>query len=383
MCHFIAAVGGRHDFLDDEEDFKATRRRSTPGSLSRSPEETEETDKRPSVSSGTHPVISETHPVLEDTQPVISDTQEVSKPSEDKPEETSKSSESETTEKPVSVVDEVLVSSEKMAVESIPVIEVSTRQDKPPVESSNDTTQEVASSQDKEEGSIGQEGVSERVTAEADIPQPEQESTPDASDTAVDKVDGAVSVVTTESSVTVLETVKSTSVISEKVETVVSVVKTEVTEVSPAQKPSETDELKQDAKEDIKETSPSQNDEPVSPSKTKWYFTLDRQETWSVPTEVELEKSSSPPKSPGSSSDKVSIKSDRQSINSEKGSIKSSSDDDDMLVMWQNIRKTRLSIVGDQVWDVPERLRAMSSVHDGKEEAFVRLRTLERTLKVS
>ena len=311
MCHFIAAVGGRHDFLEDEEDFKATRRRSTPGSLSRSPEETEGTDKRPSVSSGTHPVISETHPVLEDTQPVISDTQEVSKPSEDKPEETSKSSESETTEKPVSVVDEVLVSSEKMAVESVPVIEVSTRQDKPPVESSNDTTPEVASSQDKEEGSIGQEGVSEGVTAEADIPQPEQESTPDASDTAVDKVDRAVSVVTTESSVTVLETVKSTSVISEKVETVVSVVKTEVTEVSPAQMPSETDEFKKDAKKDIKQTSPS-----------PWFFTLDRQETWSVPTEVELEKSSSPPKSPSSSSDKVSIKSDRQSIKSEKGSIK-------------------------------------------------------------
>ena len=149
-------------------------------------------------------------------------------------------------------------------------------------------------------------------------------------------------------------------------------VKTEVTEVSPAQMPSETDELKKDAKKDIKQTSPS-----------PWFFTLDRQETWSVPTEVELEKSSSPPKSPGSSSDKVSIKSDRQSITSEKGSIKSSSDDDDMLVMWQNIRKTRLSIVGDQVWDVPERLRALSSVHDGKEEAFVRLRTLERTLKVS
>ena len=87
-------------------------------------------------------------------------------------------------------------------------------------------------------------------------------------------------------------------------------VKTEVTEVSPAQMPSETDELKKDAKKDIKQTSPS-----------PWFFTLDRQETWSV-REVELEKSSSPPKSPSSSSDKVSIKSDRQSIKSEKGSIK-------------------------------------------------------------
>lgn len=369
--------------MEDEEDFKATRRRSTSGSLSRSPEETKGKDKRPSVSSGTHPVISETQPVPEDTQPVLSDTQEVSEPSEDKSEERSKSGESETTEKPVPVEDEVLVSSEKMAVESVPVVEVSTQQDTPPVESSSDTAPEVASSQDEEEGSKGKESVSDGVTAEAESPQPEQESDPDVSDCAVDQTDGAVSIVTTESSVTVVETVKSTSVISEKVETVVSVVKTEVTEVSSAQQPPETDELKQDAKEGIRETSPTQNDEPVSPSKTKWYFTLDRQETWSVPTEVELEKSSSPPKSPGSSSDKVSINSDRQSIKSEKGSIKSSSDDDDLLVMCQNLRKARLSIVGDHVWDGPERLRALSSVHDDKEEACVRLRTLERTLKVS
>ena len=335
-------------------------------------------DKRPSVSSGTHPVISETQLVPEDTEPVLSDTQEVprSEPSDDKPEETSKSGGSETAEKPVPVVDEVLVSSEKMAVESVPVVEVSTRQDTPPVESSSDPVPEVASSQDEEEGSKEQASVSDGVTAEAESPQPEQESAPHVSDSAVDQTDGAVSVVTTESSLTVVETVKSTSVISEKVETVVSVVKTEVTEVSSAQQPPETEELKQDAKEDIRETSPTQNDEPVSPSKTKWYFTLDRQETWSVPTEVELEKSSSPPRSPGSSSD-------RQSIKSEKGSIKSSSDDDELLVMCQNLRKARLSIVGDHVWDVPERLRAFSSVHDDKEKACVRLRTLERTLKVS
>ena len=355
---------------------KATRRRSTPSSLSRSPEETEGNDKRPSVSSGTHPVISE-------TQPELSDTQEVPEPSEDKPDETSKSNESETTEKPVSAVDEIVVSSEKMVVESAPESEVSTQQDTPPVESSSDTAPEVASSQDEEGRSKGQASVSEVVTAEAVSSQPEQESAPDVSDSAVDKTDGAVSIVTTESSVTVVETVKSTSVISEKVETVVSVVKTEVTEVSSAQEPSETGELKQDAKEDIKETSPTQLDEPLSPSKTKWYFTLDRQETWSVPPEVEPEKSSSRPKSPGSNSDKVSIKSDRGSIKSDKGSIKSSSEDDDLLVMCQNIRKARLSIVGDHVWDGPERLRALSSVHDGNEEAFVKLRTLERTLKVS
>ena len=369
--------------MEDDEDLQATRRRSTPSSLSRSPEKTEGKDKRPSVSSDTHPVISETQPVPEDTQPVFGDTQEVSEPSEDKPEETSKSSENETTEKPVSVVDEVLVSSEKTAVESVPDTELSDRQDAPAVESSSDAAPGVASSQDVEEGSKGQASVSEGLTAEGESEQPEQESAPDVLDSTVDETDGAVSIVTTQSSVTVVETVKSTSVISEKVETVVSVVKTEVTEVSSVQQPSETVELKQDAKEDIKETSPTRLDEPVSPSKTKWYFTLDRQETWSVPPEVEPEKSSSPPKSPGSSSDKVSIKSDRGSIKSDKGSIKSSSDDDDLFVMFRNVRKARLSIVGDHVLDYPERLRALSSVHDGSEEAFVKLRTLERTLKVS
>ena len=371
----------------------ATRKRSTPGSPSKSPEETEGTEKRTSVSSGTHPVISETHPAPEDTQPVcVSDTQEVSKPSEDKPEEPSQSG---TTEEPVPVVDEVLVSSEKMAVESVPVVEVSAQQDTPAVEISSDSAPDVTSSHEEDEGSKGQVTVSSEVTAEAESAQPEQESAPDVSDSAVDKTDGVVNIVTTESSVTVVETVKSTSVISEKVETVVSVVKTEVTEVSSAQQPSETGELKQDANKD-KEASPPQLDEPVSPSKTKWYFTLDRQETWSVPPEVEQEKSSSPPKSSGSSSDKVSIKSDRGSIKSDKGSIKSergsiksdkgsiksASDDDDMLVMCKNIRKARLSIVGDHMRDGPERLRALSTVHGGNEETFVKLKTLERTLKV-
>ena len=360
--HFIVALGGRHDFLEDEEDLKATRRRSTPGSPSKSPEETEENEKRTSVSSGTHPVISETHPEPEDTQPVLSDTQEVSEPSEDKAEEEpSTISESEKTEKPVPVVDEVLKSSEKIAVESVPGTEVSSLQDTPAVENSSDSVE---------------------VTAEAESAQPKQESAPDVLDSAVDKTDGAVSIVTTESSVSVVETVKSTSVISEKVETVVSVVKTEVTEASSAQQRSEIGELKQDATKDIKETSPTQTDEPVSPSKTKWYFTLDRQETWSVPPEVEQEKTSSAPKSPGSSSDKVSIKSDRGSIKSDKGSVKSASDDDDLMVMCKNIRKARLSIVGDHMLDGPERLRALSSVHDGKEESFVKLKTLERTLKV-
>ena len=308
----------------------------------------------------------------------------MSKPPQDNQEET-KSGEGEIAEKPVSVVDEVLESSEQVVVESVSPVEVSpSEQETPAVESSP----AVVISQEEEKGSEQHADVSLEVTAAAESAQPEQASAPDATDSTVDKTDGAVSVVTTESSVTVVETVKTTSVISEKVETVVSVVKTEVTEVSSVRQPSEADESKQDAQEDVKETSPTQPDasaplpgEPASPSKTKWYFTLDRQETWSVPPEVEGDKPSSRPKSPGSSSDKGSIKSDRGSIKSDKGSIKSSSDDD-LLIMCRNIREARLSIVGDPMWEGAERLRALSSVHGDNEEAFVKLKTLERTLKV-
>lgn len=309
----------------------------------------------------------------------------MSEPAQDKQEETNKSGESATiTEKPVLVVDEVLESSEQMVVESVSPVEMSPEQETPAVESSDDAAAVVVS-HEEEKGREEHATVSAEVTTEAEKGQPEQESAPDAT---VDKTDGAVSVVTTESSVTVVETVKTTSVTSEKVETVVSVVKTEVTEVSSAHQPPETDELKQDVKEDVKETSPTPPDaseplpsEPASPSKTKWYFTLDQKETWSVPPEVKADKSSSPPKSPGSSSDKGSIKSDGGSIKRDKGSVKSTSDDD-LLIMCRNIREARLSIVGDHMWEGAERLRALSSVQGDNEEAVVKLKSLERTLKV-
>lgn len=366
---------------------KATRRRSTAGSLSKSPKESEEKDEQPSETqdvasatqpeasvtqpevSITQPEVSVTQPEASVTQPVTSDTQPVSV---DIQKETSKSVESETTEKSVTVVNEVSVSSEQVVVESVSSVEMSLGQDTRAVQSSDDTSPAVAS-HEEDKGSEGNANVSAEVPAETESAQPAQDLTKDT-DSTVDKTDGAVSVVTTESSVTVVETVKSTSVISE---TVVSVVKTEVTEVSSSQQLSETDELKQENKEDISEVSPTQLDasEPVSPSKTKWYFTLDRQETWSVPPEVEEDTSPSCPKSSGSTSDKGSIKSDR-------GSIKSSSDDDQLLVMCRNIREARLSIVGEPVWEGADRLRALSSVHDGNEKTFVKLKTLERTLKV-
>lgn len=309
----------------------------------------------------------------------------MSEPAQDKQEETNKSGESETTKKPVPVVDEVLESSEQVVVESVSPAEVSPFEQETPVVESSDDAAAVVASQQEEKESGEHANVSVGVTAEAESAQPEQES---AADATVDKTDGAVSVVTTESSVTVVETLKTTSVVSEKVETVVSVVKTEVTEVRSAQQPRDTDELKQEVTEEVKETSPTQPDasvplpsEPASPTKTKWYFTLDQQETWSVPPEVEVDKSSSRPKAPGSESDKGSIKSDRGSIKSDKGSVKSTSDDD-LLIMCRNIREARLSIVGDPMWEGAERLRALSSVRDDNEEAVVKLKTLERTLKV-
>lgn len=340
---------------------KAIRRKSTPGSFSKAPKETEAIDETTTVPSDAHPASN--------TQPVPSSTV-VSEPPEDSQKDTKESGESQTTDKTVPAVDEVVVSGEQVVVESAPPVEASPGQDAPTVESSGDATPTVAAHEEDKGG----EGYVE-VTTETVAAPSQQESV----ESVVDTTDGAESVVTTSSSVTVMETVTTTSVVSEKVETVVSVVKTEETEVSYSEHQTETVEFKQDIKEGISETSGTEPDasEPVSPSKTKWYFTLDRQETWSVSPEVDEKKSPT-------RSDKGSIKSDRGSIKSDQGSIKSSSDDDQLLVMCRNIKKARLSIVGDAMLEGADRLRAWSNVEDRSEEqAFVRLKTLERTLKVS
>lgn len=340
---------------------KVIRRKSTPGSFSKTQKETEAIDETTTVPSDTHPAS--------DTQPVPSDTV-VSEPPEDSQKDTKESGESQTTDKTVPAVDEVVVSGEQVVVASTPPVEASPGQDAPTVESSGDATPTVAAHEEDK----GDEGHVE-VTTETVATPSQQESV----ESVVDTTDGAESVVTTSSSVTVVETVTTTSVVSEKVETVVSVVKTEETEVSRySEHQTETVEFKEDVMEDISETSRTEPDasEPVSPSKTKWYFTLDRQETWSVSPEVDEKKSPT-------RSDKGSIKSDRESIKSDQGSIKSSSDDDQLLVMCRNIKKARLSIVGDAMLEGADRLRAWSNVEDRSEEqAFVRLKTLERTLKV-
>lgn len=306
-----------------------------------------------------------------ETEPIQNGTEPVTELSEDKQKDTSGSGESQSTEKPEASADEVVVSGEQVVLESVPPIEVSPEKDTPPAKGLGDAASTEAS---PEEEKRDEEAVDAAEKKEPEGTQPEQESV----GSAVDTTDGDSSVITTESSVTVIETVKTTSVVSEKVETVVSVIKTEGAEVTHSEHQTETVEVKQEIMEDVFETSPTEPDasEPVSPSSTKWYFTLNRQETWSVATETEEKKPPVRIKSSSSASDRASIKSDQ-------GSVKSSSEDDQLLAMCRNIKKARLSIVGDPMREGPDRLRAWSTVKDNSEEQqFVRLKTLERTLKV-
>lgn len=313
-----------------------------------------------------------------ETEPIENGTEPVTELSEDKQKDTSESGESQSTEKPEASADEVVVSGEQVVLESAPPVEVSPEKDTPPAVGLGDAASTEAS---PEEEKRDEEAVDAAEKKEPEGTQPEQESV----GSAVDTTDGDSSVITTESSVTVIETVKTTSVVSEKVETVVSVIKTEGAEVTHSEHQTETVEVKQEIMEDVFETSPTEPDtsEPVSPSSTKWYFTLNRQETWSVATETEEKKPPVRIKSSSSASDKGSIRSDRASIKSDQGSVKSSSEDDQLLAMCRNIKKARLSIVGDPMREGPDRLRAWSTVKDNSEEQqFVRLKTLERTLKV-
>ena len=78
------------------------------------------------------------------------------------------------------------------------------------------------------------------------------------------------------------------------------------------------------------------------------------------------------------SSDRSSIK----STNSGRESISSLPEEDQFMVMCRNIRKARLSIYGEPVVDGAERLRAFSNARED-DKTLLRLRTLERTLKVS
>ena len=297
-----------------------------------------------------------------DTQPGSNDLRSISEPLDQAPGEKIESGENKTSEKTITVVvDDVFVGSEKVVVESTSsTVEVSTSETTTDVKISEDAAPVVSTEEEKESGSSSK--VSEEVAPATDA-----EST-------VDKTDGKVMVTTTERSVTVVETVETYVEISETVETstVLSVVETEVQETTEA------DQVKSEIKEGESEaTSPeasapleseaSETTPPESPSKTKWYFSLDRKQTWSVAPEPEDEKASKRSMFPASS---------------DRDSVKSLPDDDELMKMCRNIKKARLSIVGEPVLDSAERLRALSNVQ-GSDVAFVRLKTLERTLKVS
>ena len=302
-----------------------------------------------------------------DEQPASSDSRSISEPLDEVPEENTESGESKTTEKTVTVVvGEVFVGSEKVVVESTSsTVEVSTSET-----TTTTTTTDV------------------EVSGETEM----HDSATD-SESPADKIDGAVIATTTESSVTVVETVKTSVEISETVETstVVSEVQTEVQETSESdQKPEDKEgvseatlsEASAPLESEASETTPPKDSSspPESPSKTKWYFSLDRKQTWSVAPEPEDEKASKRSKPRLSkSSDRASIK----STSSDNESVKSPlPDDDELMRLCRSIRKARLSIVGEPVPDSAERLRALSNVQ-GSDVAIMRLKTLERTLKVS
>ena len=117
----------------------------------------------------------------------------------------------------------------------------------------------------------------------------------------------------------------------------------------------------------------SLSSEPASPSNTKWYFMLDEEEGWSVPNQQEDSRQPLPSTCSDSTTDGDSVKSlPRQSA---------LEDDDQLLAMVRSIREARLSIVGLPLWEGADRVRALSSVGE-KEGKIVRLKTLERTLKV-
>ena len=303
--------------------------------------------------------------------------------------EKTETEETRTIEKTITVVvDKVFVGSEKVVVESSSSsVEVSTS------EQISDETVPVVS---HDEGKEGEESskVSDEIAAE-----PEKQHLPTDTTSTVDETDATLSDTTTESSVTVVETVTTSMEVSETVETstVVSVVETDV---QSSLQTSDTDQLKLEVKEEASGrpgTTPSETSStvpleseppeaavpeescspPMSPSKTKWYFSLDRKQTWTVTPEREEEKSLKSPKS--KTNDRGSIK----STSSDTGSIKSLSaaEGDELMMMCRNIKRARLSIVGEPVWDGEQRMRAFSSRQDS-DKAMVKLKTLERSLKV-
>ena len=325
-------------------------------------------DDQETQSSDAPPAPGESNQVPIKEQTVLVVTPSLSESTEDSQEEKPASEESKTTKQTVSVmVDRVFVGSERVIVESTSSVEASSSDvETPMLPSSGDAVPE------KDRGTEESSKISVEVAEKAE----KQELSTEA-ESAVDKADGVVSVATTKSTVTVVETVKSSIKISETVKTSTAVSTFEKVEQS-SQQTSEP-EIKEEVMPS--EASPAEQLEsepsvtpPLSPSKTKWYFSLDRKQAWSVAPEADEEKSPKRRKS----SDRSSIK----STNSGQESISSLPEEDQLMVMCRNIRKARLSIYGEPVVDGAERLRAFSNAKED-DRTLLRLRTLERTLKVS
>ena len=325
-------------------------------------------DDQETQSSDAPPAPGESNQVPIKEQTVLVVTPSLSESTEDSQEEKPASEESKTTKQTVSVmVDRVFVGSERVIVESTSSVEASSSDvETPMLPSSGDAVPE------KDGGTEESSKISVEVAEKAE----KQELSTEA-ESAVDRADGVVSVATTKSTVTVVETVKSSIKISETVKTSTAVSTFEKVEQS-SQQTSEP-EIKEEVMPS--EASPAEQLEsepsvtpPLSPSKTKWYFSLDRKQAWSVAPEADEEKSPKRRKS----SDRSSIK----STNSGQESISSLPEEDQLMVMCRNIRKARLSIYGEPVVDGAERLRAFSNAKED-DRTLLRLRTLERTLKVS
>lgn len=305
-------------------------------------------------------------PIKEQTVLVVAPS--LSESTEDSQEEKPASEEFKTTKHTVSVmVDKVFVGSERVIVETTSSVEASSCDlETPMLPSSGDAVPE------KDRGTE----ESSKISAEVAEKTEKQELSTEA-ESAVDRADGAVSVTTTKSTVTVVETVKSSIKISETVKTSTAVSTSEKVEQS-SQQTSEPEIMEEVTPSEASsaeqlESEPSVTP-PLSPSKTKWYFSLDRKQAWSVAPETDEEKSPKRRKS----SDRSSIK----STNSGRESISSLPEEDQFMVMCRNIRKARLSIYGEPVVDGAERLRAFSNAKED-DKTLLRLRTLERTLKVS
>ena len=325
-------------------------------------------DHQKTQSSDAPPAPGESTQVPIKEQTVLVVTPSLSESTEGSQEEKPASEESKTTKQTVSVmVDKVFVGSERVIVESTSSVEASSPDvETPLLPSSGDAVPE------KDRGTEESSKISAEVSEKAE----KQELSTEA-ESAVDRADGVVSVTTTKSTVTVVETVKSSIEISETVKTSTTVSTFEKVEQS-SQQTSEPEIMEEVTPSEASsaeqlESEPSVTP-PLSPSKTKWYFSLDRKQAWSVAPEADEEKSPKRRKS----SDRSSIK----STNSGRESISSLPEEDQFMVMCRNIRKARLSIYGEPVVDGAERLRAFSNAKED-DKTLLRLRTLERTLKVS